>query len=119
MFNVNDPRNAFFMWVLAENLAGNDGEDKGYNTLFGQISDASNHFREVVLTMRVNGIELPDPEKFLRDLDVQYDKQVQQAAVALVKQKLGPMFEKLQGLESRMESILVGVVGPDLWTEDD
>lgn len=56
-------RNSFMSFVLIH-LLGTQTEDKAK---LAQFSTATNHFKDVTITMQINGVEVEDPESlFIR-----------------------------------------------------
>lgn len=68
---------SFLKWLLPTLIAGREN--------FDDLSEATNKFTDVVLTMQVNGIEVPT-EHFIRSLMMNYEKETKDAAYVLLNE---------------------------------
>jgi hypothetical protein len=62
---------SFLKWLLPTLIAGREN--------FDDLSEATNKFTDVILTMQVNGIEVPT-EHFIKSLMMNYEKETRDAA---------------------------------------
>lgn len=80
VFDWHGIREGFLKHLVVCSISG-DGWDADE---FEQLSQATNHFTDIHLTMQLGGVDV-DPMRFLQTLERQYDRQIELAAKKLVE----------------------------------
>jgi hypothetical protein len=107
---------SFLKWLLPTLIAGREN--------FDDLSEVTNKFTDVVLTMQVNGIEVPT-EHFIRSLMMNYEKETKDAAYVLLNEVVN--VENIETLITDLQASLKNHImerctnaGVELmWSEDD
>jgi hypothetical protein len=84
----------FVKWMFVHLIAEKHGVDHSPKIDFEELSDATNGFRNVQLTMQVNGIEV-NAQNFIESVENAIKQYAEQAAQQIVAESI-PDLEELQ-----------------------